>query len=40
LLASGPDISGRAVGTDEAFVSYQHDRKFAYGHGVVFNPGK
>jgi hypothetical protein len=40
FCSSGPDISGHAVGVDDAYISYLYARNLVQGHGLVFNPGE
>lgn len=37
--ASFRDISGHAIGLDDAFISYRYAQNLAEGHGLVFNVG-
>src|SRR5687768_10954266 len=39
FCASTRDISGHALGTDDAYISYRYARNWVAGHGLVFNPG-
>lgn len=34
------DLSGHAVGSDDAYISYRYARSLAAGHGLTFNPGE
>jgi arabinofuranosyltransferase len=34
------DFSGRAFGSDDAFISYRYAENLINGHGIVFNPGE
>ncbi len=36
---SHEDLSGHAVGSDDAYISYRYARNLAAGHGLTFNPG-
>ena len=40
FCASTRDISGHAIGTDDAYISYRYAQNWVRGHGLVFNPGE
>ena len=37
---SHEDLSGHAIGSDDAYISYRYARSLATGHGLTFNPGE
>ncbi len=39
FCSSTRDVSGHAVGSDDAFISYRYARNWVEGHGLVFNVG-
>ena len=39
-VSSGLDLSGHAIGTDDAYISYRYSKNWAEGLGLVFNPGE
>jgi arabinofuranosyltransferase len=38
--SSGFDVSGHAIGSDDAYISYRYSRNWVSGNGLVFNPGE
>jgi hypothetical protein len=40
FCSSSFDVSGHAVGSDDAYISYRYARSWVTGHGLVFNPGE